>query len=576
MKKYIVSFLGLASIGLLIFAGMPRAKKNAATAPEAAAAAPAAYVPGAKKNATKVRGIHDITTIKDFDEKKFSETRRVEVKKFVDKAVEYLKKNELSRALHAFSHDKEFRFGEIYIFVYDYNGVCLAHGEDPEMIWENRMGKFDIFGTPVVDVIIKTAKVGGGWINYQRKNASKVSYVTGVTKNGRKMAIGAGFYPLSKSDSVVALVKGAVESFNRQVEEGKPPQAAFSEFSYSLGRFVIGDLYLYALDFKGNIMAQGDRPGLIGTNAIDYKTAGKYLNRDIISELTLKEGGVWVDYVSKGAPKRAYAEKVIDKEGKKYFIACGYYPDTNRKEAVALVRRGYVFMEKNGLTVASREFSERGKEDFRYGDLWLFVFDFEGKCVAHGANIDLIGKNMYDDKDQDGKLFVKEFIKTAKGGGGWVDYKIRNGYRFVYVEEIEVAGKKYVIGCGLFPISKAESMQLLVKGAAGTLRDLPKEEAFAEFVKKDGRFVKGDLEIFVFDFTGICYAYGFDFYQIWKDMMKTADEDGRPFVKMIINTAKDGSGVVVYKKNGRMKTSYVMSVEKNGKSYAVGSGFFIK
>lgn len=531
----------------------------------------------ANRRSQRLSGMHDIVSI-DFDEKAFGEARQASVIKFVEKAIAYLEKNELSKALNAFSHSKDFIEGEIYLFVYDYNGVCLAHGQDQERIWQNRMKYRDAFGVQVVPMLIQKAKDGGGWVNYQRRNTAKASYVKQVTKNGKKYVIGAGYYPVSKRDAVVALVKGAVEHFNGRIKEGDIPRSAFSEFSYPLGKFVIGDLYLYALDFDGLMMAQGDRPGLIGTNAYYYKDArGKFVNQEIIRKLREKDsGGVWVEYISKGAPKKAYAEKVVDQNGKHYFIACGYYTDTDRRKVVDLVKRGYTYLEKHGVTEASRQFSERRAKGFRYGDLWLFLYDQKGKCVAHGANIDFIGTNQYDLKDQDGKYFIREFIRKAASGGGWVDYKVKGSYRFVYVEQVEVGAEKYVIGCGIFPISKPESMQLLVKGAAGYLRDSEKEKAFEDFVKKDGKFVKGDLEVFAFDFSGLCYAYGSEHEMIWRDMLDAKDEAGKPFVKLFINTAKEGSGVVVFKESKKFKTAYVMRVDKGNTSYAIGASFFAK
>jgi len=530
------------------------------------------------EKAASVSGMYDITTIKTFNEKAFSEKRKDEVVKFVDKAIAHIqdKKVSLDQALNEFSHSKEFVLGEIYLFVYDYNGVCLAHGEDQEKIWQNRLNYRDAFGTKIIQVMRDKAKKGGGWVNHQRRNATKVSYVKGVQKGDKKFFIGAGFYPLSKKDSVISLVKGAVELFKNEIKLGETPKSAFSELSYPLGRFVMGDLYLFALNEDGVLMAQGERPTLIGTNVINYKDeTGKLVNREIIEQLKNRES-IWVEYISKGAPKRTYAEKVTDKKGKHYYIACGYYPETNRQKVLELVKRGYAYMEKNGLSAATREFTARNSK-YRFGDLWLFIYDMKGNCFAHD-NPDFMdrkkGVNRWDVKNQDGKFFVQKFIKKAKGGGGWVDYKFKNGNRFVYIHQVNVGAEKYLLGCGLFPISKPESMQLLVKGSAGTLRDLTREKAFAEFVKKGGSFVKGDLDIFVFDFSGICYAYGSDHDLIWKNMFNEKDEDGRPFVKTIINTAKEGSGITVYKERGKEKSVYVMKVEKDGTSYAVGSGFF--
>ncbi|KKP35074.1 MAG: hypothetical protein UR26_C0009G0007 [candidate division TM6 bacterium GW2011_GWF2_32_72] len=533
-----------------------------------------ALAPAAK---AVVSGMNDSVGVEGFDEKAYSDSRKVDVKNLVDKAVQYFEKNDFGKSMNAFSYSKEFIDGELHLFVYDFNNVCLAHGQDRYLIWQDRTNYKDILGNPVIKMIIDKAKTGSGWINYQKDNATKIVYVKGAQKDGKKYAIGSGFYPLSKKDATVSLVRNAVETFNNVMKSGGSTQAVFSEFSYSLGRFINGDLYLFALDFKGKIVAQGDIPGIIGTSAIDYKdSAGRFINREIIEELQTKDIGIWTEYISKGAKKLTYAEKVIDRDGNKYFIACGYYPDTDRKAVVELVKKGYAYMAKNGAAAASKEFSERTKKDYRNGDLFLVVYDIKGKCIAHGANYDYIGINQWNVKDETGKYPIRQMIDKAKAGGGWVDYKVKNSYMFRYVEEIVVAGEKYVIGCGIFPTSKPETMQLIVKDAAGSIRDLGPEKAFGEFIKRSGKFVKGDLEIFVYDFSGLCLVYGSDYNMVWKDMLTAKDDDGRQYVKLIINTAKDGSGTVIYRDRGRLKTVYVMKVEKDGRSYAVGSSFFIK
>jgi len=56
-------------------------------------------------------------------------------------------------------------------------------------------------------------------------------------------------------------------------------------------------------------------------------------------------------------------------------------------------------------------------------DLYIFLIAFNGPMMAHGANEKLIGKDMTELKDQNGKLFVQEMMAVAKSkGSGWVDY----------------------------------------------------------------------------------------------------------------------------------------------------------
>jgi len=496
----------------------------------------------------------------------------------VESGVDYFKKNSLDQACRDFTHTKKFIKGELYLFVYDYTGVCLASGQQSSSIsvWKNLYDIRDTFGTYQVQEFIKTAKNGGGWVTYQWRGATKISYVKPVTKNEKTYLVGCGFYPQSKQDSVVSLVKGAVSLFGQTEKAGFAPGEAFSLMSYPLGKFVYGDLYIYALDFTGKIFAQGEIPALIGTNSLDAKDpTGKKPNQEIISKLQKTDQGIWIEYVSKNAKKRAYAEKVTGKQGTNYFIACGYYPEANRDAAEDLVKKGYAYMKKHGESAARSEFTGATKNDFRYGDLYLFVYDMKGVCIAHGGNETYVGQNHFNKLDQDGRPYVKEYIEKAmKNDYGWVDAKLNNSFQSAFVQKIKLGLDSYVIGCALYPISKQETMVLLGKSGASYLKGNKREVAFSAFAAENSVFVRGDLSVFVFDDQGICYAYGDDASMIWRNMFNAKDDNGRPWVKMLINKVKQGAGMIAYKLNSAEVVAYVEPVMKDGKMYVVGSSYY--
>lgn len=504
------------------------------------------------------------------------EARKSKVINLVNNGIAYFKKQPLEKACHDFTHTKKFVDGELYLFVFDYTGINLAHGQQGDLVWKNLMNLQDTFGTHFVKEFIKTAKAGGGWVTYHWRGATKLSYVKPVRKDEKTYLIGCGFYPHSKSDAVVNLVKGAVSVFNAAMKRKASVDDAFSTMSYPLGKFVYGDLYIYALSFNGKIYAQGDVPALIGTNAIDYQDAkGKKLNQEIIDKLKKTDQGIWVEYFSKNAPKLAYAQKVQDNEGNNYFIACGYYPDANRKAAQSLVRKGYAYMKKHGETAAAQEFTGETKMQFRYGDLYLFVYDMKGVCIAHGGNETFVGQNHFNYVDQDGKPYVQEYIQKAqKVGYGWVDAKLKNSFQSAYVEKIELGLKEYVIGSSLYPVSKRETMVLLAKSASSYLQGNPREIAFDAFSSKESSFTRGDLGVFAFDEGGICYTYGDDPDMIWRNMFNAKDDDGRQWVKLLINKVRKGAGVVAYKLNGADVIAHVEPVTKNGKRFVVGSSYY--
>lgn len=503
------------------------------------------------------------------------EKKHKETIDLVHRAVQELKTQSLDTACNRFSHTKKFVYGDLYIFLFDVNGTCLAHGEDAHLIWQNLYNLKDWVGTYVIREIINKAKAGGGWVTYGWRSATKSSYVQLVEKDGMSYVIGSGYFSHSKEEAVVNIVKGGVATFERVKKTKQPVDWAFSRMSYPTGQFIAGDLYLYALDFQGNIMAQGDRPGLIGSNAWNYQDEnGLYVNREIVKKLQKTTDGVWVEYVSKRTKKKAYAQKVKGPDGRQFFIACGYYPEANRAQAIELVRKGYQFMKTHGKTSAVTMFSERRTDDFRFGDLALVVYDLKGKIIADGSNVDNIGRRMHNALDEDGVYYIQSMLRRATKEGIWTNAKIRGAFQSTYSQRVDLGVAQYVISCSYYPVSKPEMMTLLVQSGASYLKANPREKAFDAFVKRGGKFQRGDLKLTVVDTTGLCYAYGDDADLIWRNIFRAKDDDGRPFIKMFINEAQQGPSVIKTKLNGAEKINFVVPVEKGGKTYMVASGYY--
>lgn len=95
-------------------------------------------------------------------------------------------------------------------------------------------------------------------------------------------------------------------------------------------------------------------------------------------------------------------------------------------EATAMVKKGVAFIKANGKDKGYAEISNKGGQ-FTDRDLYLTVYALDGTVRAHGANEKMIGKNLIDLKDVDGKAFVKERMEMAKTKSSfWQDYKFTN------------------------------------------------------------------------------------------------------------------------------------------------------
>jgi len=97
-----------------------------------------------------------------------------------------------------------------------------------------------------------------------------------------------------------------------------------------------------------------------------------------------------------------------------------------KDEAITMVKNTVPFIKKQGTDRSSPEFTiNAGK--FIDRDLYVVVYQLDGKVLAHGSNEKFVGKDMSDAQDVDGKLYVKERVELAgKQPSFWQDYKFVN------------------------------------------------------------------------------------------------------------------------------------------------------
>ena len=94
-----------------------------------------------------------------------------------------------------------------------------------------------------------------------------------------------------------------------------------------------------------------------------------------------------------------------------------------RDEAVAMVKKGVAFWKTNGNDKTYAAITDK-KGQFIDRDLYLVIYGLDGTVRAHGANEKMVGRNLIDLKDVDGKPFVKERVELGqKQETFWQDYK---------------------------------------------------------------------------------------------------------------------------------------------------------
>jgi cytochrome c len=123
-------------------------------------------------------------------------------------------------------------------------------------------------------------------------------------------------------------------------------------------------------------------------------------------------------------------------------------------EATAMVQKAIAHIKKVGREKAFADFDNK-QGAFTDRDLYVVVYDIRGKVLAHGANEKLIGKDLIDLRDNDGKFFVKERVEMMSKGPdakGWQDYKFMNPVsrqiepKSMYLQRYE----DLIVGCGIY------------------------------------------------------------------------------------------------------------------------------
>jgi len=228
-------------------------------------------------------------------------------------------------------------------------------------------------------------------------------------------------------------------------ENGK--EKALAAFNDPDGPFVKNGLYVFAYDFYGVNKALATNPGLVGKDLIDMKDAnGKEIIKGMIA--VVKRGGGWYDYKWEGHDKSSYVVKVDDT----LWIGSATY----KNEAVSMVEKALAYIEKNGKERAVAEFNNP-KGLFVDRSLYIFAYDFNGVNKALTTHPSLIGKNLIDMKDANGKEIIKDMIAVVKKGGGWYDYEWDGKQKSSYVVKVD---DTLWIGCGEYTESSLRTFYL--------------------------------------------------------------------------------------------------------------------
>ncbi|HEX8404049.1 MAG TPA: cache domain-containing protein [Duganella sp.] len=117
----------------------------------------------------------------------------------VKRAVALIKSDGKEKAFAAISDpaNTSFHDRDLYVYVYDLNGVALAHGNNPKMVGKNLMGLKDNEGKAMIKELVDLAKSkGSGWVDFKWPNpvTKTVEAKAGYVEKVDDILVGSGIY----------------------------------------------------------------------------------------------------------------------------------------------------------------------------------------------------------------------------------------------------------------------------------------------------------------------------------------------------------------------------------------------
>lgn len=124
-----------------------------------------------------------------------------------------------------------------------------------------------------------------------------------------------------------------------------------------------------------------------------------------------------------------------------------------------------------------------------------------------------------------------------------------------------------------------EDLVAFVNEAVDYVHKEGKEKALAEFMNKDGKFFRGELYIYAYDFDGNVLAHGAKPQLVGKNLLRLRDANGLAVIEELIKVAKGGQGFLKFywdnpvEKKVMPKLGYSVKIDD---TWWLGSGIYEK
>ncbi|HPR17891.1 MAG TPA: cache domain-containing protein [Candidatus Cloacimonadota bacterium] len=261
-------------------------------------------------------------------------------------------------------------------------------------------------------------------------------------------------YDLTKE--VVQLVYDAVAVIEARGEK------AFPDFREKDSIWFYGDNYVFVWGLDGMRYVYPPDISGEGKNMLELQDVnGKPIGKMFLETATTGEGWVFYEWNLPGSDilewKSTFIRKAVAPSGKEFLVGSGKYNIPVEKIFVEnIVKEAAAVLHKEGKEAAFARFNAI-TDKFIFLDSYVFVKTDAGVELVNPFSPELVGKDIRYLQDANGKYFVRDELELLKANDScWMEYvwpkpgEKEPSQKLVYVEKVDVAGEKLVVGAGYF------------------------------------------------------------------------------------------------------------------------------
>ena len=231
-----------------------------------------------------------------------------------------------------------------------------------------------------------------------------------------------------------------------------------------------GDFGIFVIDPEsGKLLVSPSKKSLGEYPLISKDLNGKVLAREIVKNEVLKKNGGFIDELEHAyglVYENYYSNLAITPEGKLYVVAIGRNSAEMQKLfIVRVVSEACSLMKKIGVDKAITIFNKKNSL-FSFNETYVFVYsndkENKGLLLCSPNFPQYVGTNRLKVKSKFLAADKEAFKLINEEGKGWLRDTVKNPVsgkqqqKEVYVQEVTVSGKSYMVGSGVYVLPKSK------------------------------------------------------------------------------------------------------------------------